>query len=870
MNNTPNSGGRKKTTASGSGSVRKTESVNTNGPIGKKDGYSNRPGGTHSQQSGGGQRSSSSSGGLLGLLFGGGIKRLVVIVIVVLVLFLLFRICTGGCAIDDKYDYPTSSGSTTNSGSSDSSGSGSSLLELLLGGSESDAGTSFDGMNDIFLSDSYDSTDSSAPETVSATTSTAEIATTVSNRARERYTKVLGNGKDEVTVMIYLCGTDLESDNGMGTADLNEMLHARLNDDKVNIIVETGGTKKWNNSVISNTTNQRYRVTSRGLQALEKNLGRKSMVNPDTLTDFIQYCAKNYPADRYFLIMWDHGGGSISGYGYDQLASGSMTLDKLSSALKKGGVKFDFIGFDACLMGTLENALVCEQYADYLLASEESEPGCGWYYTTWLSELSSNTSVDTVSLGKTIIDDFNNVCRKNYGSCATTLSLVDLAEFAGTVPKPFAEFSSSVNTLLEEQKYQTVADARSKSREFGKTSRINHVDLIDLASRIDTPAAKELVSALKGCVKYNRTSTSMSNAYGMSIYFPYSSFAHMSSAVKVYDNIDMDAGYTACIKSFSSLAAGGQIATGGTTSSPIGSLLGGYTGSTGFSSSDMLEYLLGGYLDGGTSSSSSSSYGSSIGSLFGGGYGGSSSSSLDPTSFLSGILGGSDYSSWFDSDRVLRNSEYYNLNSLSVQDMILTKKNNGYVLSLTKDQWALVNSVQLNVFVDDGSGYIDLGMDYLFEFDDDGDLKIDWDGTWLSINGHICPCYFVDQTEDNGVLTVTERVPALLNGEQVYLMVVFENEEASVLGAQRIYADGETDTVAKGLIPIENGDQIVFLCDYYDYDGNYQSSYKLADPLIVNGPLSVANLMVEGDCVFCYCLTDCYENEFWTESLTIE
>ena len=284
----------------------------------------------------------------------------------------------------------------------------------------------------------------------------------------------------------------------------------------------------------------------------------------------------------------------------------------------------------------------------------------------------------------------------------------------------------------------------------------------------------------------------------------------------------------------------------------------------------MLEYLLGSYLDGGASSSSSSSYGSSLGSLFGGGYGGSSTSSLDPTSFLSGILGGSDYSSWFDSGRVLRNSEYYNLNSLSVQDMILTEKNNGYVLSLSKDQWALVNNVQLNVFVDDGSGYIDLGMDYLFEFDDDGDLKIDWDGTWLSINGHICPCYFVDQTEDNGVLTVTERIPALLNGEQVYLMVVFENEEASVLGAQRIYANGETDTVAKGLIPIEKGDQIVFLCDYYDYDGNYQNSYKLADPLIVSGPLTAANISVEGDCIFCYCLTDCYENEFWTESLIAE
>lgn len=882
MNNTPNSGGRKKTTASGSGSVRKTESVNTNGPVGKHDGYSGKNGApSQPQQPGGGQRSSSSSSGLLGLLFGGGLKRLIVIAVIVLVLFFLFRMCTGGCAIDDKYDSYYNSGSSGSSSSSISDSgsssydSGSSLLELLLGGSESDGGTSFGDLSELYLSDSYDATDSVAEETVSATTSSAAVTTTVSNRARDRYTQILGNGKDEVTVMIYLCGTDLESENGMGTADLNEMLHANLNDDKVNIIVETGGTKKWNNSVISNSTNQRYRVTSRGLQALEKNLGRKSMVNPDTLSDFIRYCAKNYPANRYILIMWDHGGGSISGYGYDQLASGSMTLDKISSALKKGGVKFDFIGFDACLMGTLENALVCEQYADYLIASEESEPGCGWYYTTWLSDLSSNPSINTVSLGKTIIDDFNNVCRKNYGSCATTLSIVDLAEFAGTVPEPFAAFSSSVNTLLDEQKYSTVADARSKSREFGKTSRINHVDLIDLATRIGTPAAENLVSALKGCVKYNRTSTSMSNSYGLSIYFPYSSFSHMSSAVKLYDSIDMDESYTACIKSFSSLAAGGQIATGGTTSSPIGSLLGGYTGETGFSSSDMLEYLLGSYLDGGTgsSSSSSSSYGSSLGglgSLLGGGYGSSSSSSIDAGSLLSGILGGSDYSSWFEGGRVLRNAEYYNLNSLSTADMLLTEKNGGYVLSLSKDQWALVNSVQLNVFVDDGTGYIDLGMDYVFDFDIDGDLKIEWDGTWLAIDGHICPCYFVDLTEDNGVTSITERVPALLNGEQVYLMIVFENDDVSVLGAQRIYADGETDTVAKGLIPIENGDQIVFLCDFYDYNGNYQSSYKLADPLTVNGPLTVENLTVAENCVFCYCLTDCYENEFWTESLILE
>ena len=906
MNNTPNSGGRKKTTVEGSGSVHKQDKVETNGPVGRQDGYSGRNDSTQRPGQGqGSNRAGSSSLGLLGLLLGsgnkgsGGLKRILTIIIVVIAIILLFRMCTGGCAYQEM-----SYGSDSSSSSSSDSGSGS-LLDLLFGdtgssdsyygsGSASSyesaysgdtgsntgstSGTSFNASDlaSLFLSDSYDETDNTAEEAVSSSVSSSAVTTSVSNRARDKYTKLVGGGKDKVTLMVYMCGTDLESENGMGTADLNEMLHATLDDSKVSVIVETGGTKRWNNSVISNSTNQIYRVTSKGLQTLEKNLGKKSMVDPNTLTDFIKYCASNYPADRYFLILWDHGGGSLSGFGYDQYFSGSMTLDKINSALKKSGVKFDFIGFDACLMGTLETALVAEQYADYLVGSEESEPGCGWYYVNWLSQLSRNTSISTVELSKTIIDDFNNVCKKNYPGCNTTLSVVDLAEFAGTVPEPFAAFSKSIGSLLDDKEYKTVSEARGNAREFGKTSRINHVDLIDLANRIGTSEASSLVSALKGCIKYNRTSTSMSNSYGVSIYFPYSSFAGMNTAVKLYDNIGMDSGYTDAIKSFSTLASGGQIATGGTTSSPIGSLLGGYTGSSGFSSGSMLEYLLEGYLGDTSSQQSTSSSSDLLGSLFGSAlsssYGGGSSSGLDATDFLSSILGGGSdsYSSWFDSGRALSYKDYYDENSLSTADMLLTEKNGSYVLSLSPEKWDLVQSVQLNVFVDDDAGYIDLGMDGVYEFDNDGDLLIDWDHTWLSINGHIVPYYMVSDSEDMGIHTTLGRIPAKLNDELIYVMVMFEDEKAIVLGAQRLYENGETDTVAKGYLPINIGDVLTFVCDYYTYEGAYDSSYTLTDPLVVSGDLSVANLKVEGDrFVYCYCLTDIYGNEFWTGSVSV-
>ena len=73
------------------------------------------------------------------------------------------------------------------------------------------------------------------------------------------------------------------------------------------------------------------------------------MTEPSTLTDFINFSKKNYPADRYILVMWNHGAGSVNGYGYDEnyTTSGSMSIDEIQSAIKKSKIKFDIIGFDA-------------------------------------------------------------------------------------------------------------------------------------------------------------------------------------------------------------------------------------------------------------------------------------------------------------------------------------------------------------------------------------------------------------------------------------------------------------------------------------------------------------------------------------------
>ena len=214
---------------------------------------------------------------------------------------------------------------------------------------------------------------------------TGRLDSSVAPGAREKYTKLLGGGEDTATIMVYMCGTDLESRSGMGTADLQEMLDARFGGD-ITLLIYTGGCKAWKNSVVSSSANQIWQVKDGKLICLKENLGSVPMTDPDTLSGYIRWCAENYPASRYELILWDHGGGSVSGYGYDEkfASSGSMNLAGLDTALKSAGVKFDFIGFDACLMATAETALTMAQYAGRTPPCPPSRSGSTLQTASWI------------------------------------------------------------------------------------------------------------------------------------------------------------------------------------------------------------------------------------------------------------------------------------------------------------------------------------------------------------------------------------------------------------------------------------------------------------------------------------------------------
>ena len=773
-------GRRKNVTSGGSGAHRRGEGLGT-GPVGSGSysGGSSGGGGSNAK------RAAAGGGGLITLLIIG---------------FFIFKMMSGG------------------------GGGLGDLLGSLTGGSgggSAPAGFDF-------------STDDTA---VGSDTSDSAVDTSVATGSREKRTVIKGNGEDVVTLMVYMCGTDLESKYGMASSDMEEMRSATFGDN-VNVIIFTGGCSKWKVSGISNSVNQIYQIKNGQIGRIVEDAGNKAMTDPNNLASFIQFCSKNFPANRNELILWDHGGGSVTGYGYDEKnqRSGSMSLAGVNQALKSGGVKFDFVGFDACLMATAETALMLNEHADYLIASEETEPGIGWYYTNWLTKLGSNTSTPTLEIGKVIVDDFVTECAKKCRGQKTTLSVIDLAEFSNTVPKDLTAFAKSVSDKIAKDEYKDISNARYSTREFAESTRIDQVDLVNLAENIGTPEAKALAESLKNSVKYNRTSSNMTNAYGVSIYFPYQRASYVDKACSTYSEIGMDSEYSKCIKQFAKVETGGQIAAGG-TGSVLGSLFGGTASSGSSGSSDMIGSLLSSFLGGGRS-----------------------------------IAGLDETNTEFMKDTdVSDTADYLSTHYFDSSKLTWEEKNGTYTMKLAESQWEMVHMLDLNMFYDDGEGYIDLGLDNIYSFDN-GNLVADTEKNWLSINGNVVAYYHTDTTKSGNDTIISGYVPAFLNGERVNLIIQFVNDDnGSIVGASTDYVGGETEAVAKNLTEINVGDTLEFICDYYSYDMEYQDSYLIGDVVTVTDNMTISNTDVgSGACHILYRFTDIYNQSYWSEPIVIK
>ena len=231
----------------------------------------------------------------------------------------------------------------------------------------------------------------------------------------------------------YLCGSDLETNSGCATVDLLEMMEVEL-PAGVQMVIQTGGAETWQNDTMDAEVLERYVYNAEGLTFVEA-VPSASMGAADTLADFLTFASENYPAKRTAVLFWNHGGGSVSGAAFDELYGfDSLTLYELYEAFSSvytpsaDEPPIELIGFDTCLMATVDVAATFYGIGNYLVASEEVEPGNGWYYTGWLSALADDPKMDGATLGAAICDSFYAGCEAVGTEASVTLSLVDLCE----------------------------------------------------------------------------------------------------------------------------------------------------------------------------------------------------------------------------------------------------------------------------------------------------------------------------------------------------------------------------------------------------------------------------------------------------------
>lgn len=612
-----------------------------------------------------------------------------------------------------------------------------------------------------------------------------------------------GNASDTYTLMLYMCASDLESECGFATEDLNEIMYG-YTAGNLNVIVQTGGTAEWQNTVVADDRCQRYRVTEDGLELVDDSLGMQNMADSATLTDFIQYCSSNYAADHYGLVLWDHGGGVVGGYGYDENFGGdSMSLTEMSRALGDASVHLDMLGFDACLMANFETCLMAAPYADYLIASEEPEPGCGWYYTDWIGKLSENCGIPPKRYGRQIIDDYITESGWDSPSMYSTLGMFDLQQVTQKLLPALSQFSDDAVQQLSAGEYRRISQSRSNTRAVYQ-SELDHIDLLDYAQHSQSETADQLEQAVSDCVVYYRETENGSGDNGLSILFPYYDLSALDMLEEMYQTLGYDDAYPAFLEQFANVMAGGQISVSGFSNTQNHAAASEYSGFQ-----------------------------------------------------------------WFDADAGYDES-YYETYSADLSLLETTEVDGRCVLELSEEDWEIVNDAAMQMFAVYDGFYVDMGLDDYCEFDDYGNLIVEYDQTWVALDGQVVPFFHESYTSDGDSFFTCGSVPCVYNGIDAEIVLVWDTEHPSgyAAGVRPVYTDS---VAAKGLYDICDGDTFQVYYDIYDEDLNYVETMMLDDEIFtVQDSLEVGYADAAeqlGDTFIYYVLEDIYNNTYYTDSI---
>ncbi len=313
------------------------------------------------------------------------------------------------------------------------------------------------------------------------------------------------------------------------------------------------------------TTAKRFLVTADDdLDALAseeiEDLGEVDSGAPETLVDFAVWAMSEYPAQKYALILSDHGAGWVGGWNDDAPDEGSsLTINEIDQALaailaETGADQFELLGFDACLMSQVEVLAGIAPYARYAVASQETEPAIGWAYAEFLGRLSAKPAQSGKELAKTIVNTYivgdiriqdddarGDYLLEAYGqeedvaparlakieSESVTLTALDLAKFPALIDA-LNEFAFALTAADPDAVARARTYAQSFETVFGEEEPSPFLDLGNFANLAAEFAAsptldralRKLDRASKAAIIAEKHGEGRPGASGLSIFFP--------------------------------------------------------------------------------------------------------------------------------------------------------------------------------------------------------------------------------------------------------------------------------------------------------------------------------------------------------------
>ena len=638
-----------------------------------------------------------------------------------------------------------------------------------------------------------------------------------------------------MTILMYMCGTDLQSD---CVNDLYEMCAAEI-PDNVTVVVQAGGASQWDDSRLRANRINRFTIVDYDFSDVTV-CAWQNMGTQDTLEDYLNWAVSTYPADRYMLVFWNHGGGSNSGVCFDETADyDGLTIHEINDALynfteANPGFHLDVIGFDACLMATYEMAAHMQYYADFMVASEELEPGLGWNYA-WLDALGENPALDAQGIGVAIADAYMEACLDENPDDYLSMSVLYLPamEYLVSTMETYAAYLSQA---LDAGQLSTFSRARQRMYAFGDfndatSDMVDMMALIDSTRTIAPQTADVLQTAYERVVRYNVGTRKFDYLTGMSVYFPSGSYDGDGCQETIPNMTEFTRGYA-------ELRSGGNYVFSAQVPQQVtsGSASGAFTG-------NLMDAVF----------SPASTFTASEAPLS------ADTSAVDlpdiaPTftsmndAFFSGFLvpDDSDADGWLDADF---SDEVYACSMTLSQDEL----NN---LSMVEGLLYLDGSDDEDTF------YIEMGAMQNAAIDwESGEIVSQFDGTWPMLDEQMVMMY--DQLVNGGMRR--SMIPVRCNDVEGYLLVMRRGFDSdwTIVGFTQGYDDAGLPV--RGSTPLTEGDVItpIYNVLYEDEDGELQEMTMNGDPIVAGegGAIDFGFYSLEGSdatYLYCFCLTDIY------------